>query len=104
MGPGSVGRYGEGMDELFALVAPMLVIAGLACGWVTEAVSPAHGYGLRGDMGLGVLGSAALAGALYGLNWFGGTGLVVTFVIGLMGAAFAIIGQRAFWQSPHLRT
>jgi uncharacterized membrane protein YeaQ/YmgE (transglycosylase-associated protein family) len=90
------------MNELIAFVAPMLVLAGLACGWTAEAVSPAGGFGLRGDMALGLVGSFVLAFVLYGLNWFGGTGLTVTFLIGVVGATFAIVAQRTLCRRPSL--
>ncbi len=90
------------MSEVIAFVAPMLVLAGLACGWTTEALAPARGYGLRGDMGLGLVGSFVLASVLYGLSWFGGAGLIATFVIGLAGAALAIFAPRMLWRSPSL--
>jgi uncharacterized membrane protein YeaQ/YmgE (transglycosylase-associated protein family) len=92
------------MSELIAYIAPILALAGLACGWTTEATWPARGYGLRGDMGLGLIGSFALAIVLYGLNWLGGVGLIAAFVIGVTGAAVVIIGQRTLWQNVHLRT
>ena len=91
------------MNELIAYVAPILALAGLSCGWVTEALSPARGYGLLGDMGLGLLGSFALAAALYGANGFG-IGLVAAFLVGVIGAAVLIIGQRMLWQNAHLKT
>jgi uncharacterized membrane protein YeaQ/YmgE (transglycosylase-associated protein family) len=91
------------MNELIAFAAPMLVLAGLACGWTAEAVSPAGGFGLRGDLALGFAGSAALAVALHGLNWFGGLGLVATFLIGVIGAAGVLVAQRALWPNPSPR-
>jgi uncharacterized membrane protein YeaQ/YmgE (transglycosylase-associated protein family) len=92
------------MGELIAYIAPMLVLAGLACGWTTQAALPARGYGLRGDMGLGLAGSFALASVLYGVNRLGGVGLVPAFLIGVTGAVFVIIAQRTLWQNPHLQT
>jgi uncharacterized membrane protein YeaQ/YmgE (transglycosylase-associated protein family) len=92
------------MNELLAFVAPILALAGLSCGWTSEALSPARGYGLRSDMALGLVGSFLLASVLYGLNWFGGVGLVVTFLIGVVGGALAIVAQRRLWRSPALAT
>ena len=92
------------MSELVAFAAPMLVLAAMACGWSADAFSPARGYGLLIDMGLGLAGSVALAMALYGANWFGPVGLFVIFFIGLTGGAVAIVGQRMFWQNPALVT
>jgi uncharacterized membrane protein YeaQ/YmgE (transglycosylase-associated protein family) len=88
------------MNELLIwFAAPMLLLAGLTCGWMTEAFSPAGGFGLRGDMALGFAGSVALAVALHGLNWFSGVGLFATFLIGLTGAAGILVAQRALWRT-----
>ena len=92
------------MNELMAFALPMLVLAAIACGWAADAVSPARGYGFRGDMALGLAGSVVLAGVLYGVNWFGPVGLIVTFLIGIVGGTIAIVGQRMFWQNPSLGT
>jgi uncharacterized membrane protein YeaQ/YmgE (transglycosylase-associated protein family) len=92
------------MNELLAFVGPMLALAGLSCGWTSAALSPARGYGLRGDMALGLVGSFVLASALYGLNWFVGNGLVVAFLIGVLGAVAAIVAQRRLWGSPAVTT
>ncbi len=104
MGRKALAGYGEVMSELIAYIAPMLVLAGLACGWTTEAASPARGYGLRADMGLGVVGSVALATVLHAVNWWGGVGLVPAFLIGIAGAASVIFAQRALWQNAHSQT
>lgn len=90
------------MNELIAFAAPMLVLAGLACGWTAETVAPAGGFGLRGDMALGFAGSFTLAGALHGLSWFSGIGLVATFLIGVTGAVAVLLAQRALWPSRGL--
>jgi uncharacterized membrane protein YeaQ/YmgE (transglycosylase-associated protein family) len=87
------------MNELIMLAAPMLVLAGIACGWMAESFSPTGGFGLRGDMAVGFAGSVALAVALHGLNWFSGAGLFVTFLIGVTGAAAVLVGQRALWRT-----
>lgn len=102
MGPTALRAYRHVMNELIAFVAPMLVLAGLSVGWLTEALSPARGYGLRGDMALGLVGSGVVAGVLYALNRLGDGGLVATFLIGLAGAAFAIVAQRTLWRRPSL--
>jgi uncharacterized membrane protein YeaQ/YmgE (transglycosylase-associated protein family) len=90
------------MNELIMFATPMLALAGLACGWTAEAVSPAGGFGLRSDMALGVAGSVALAIVLHGLNGLGGMGLVAVFGIGVTGAAIVLVAQRALWRSPAL--
>jgi uncharacterized membrane protein YeaQ/YmgE (transglycosylase-associated protein family) len=90
------------MSELLAFAAPMLVLAAMACGWTADAFSPAHGYGLLIDMGLGLAGAVVLATVLHGANVFGPVGLVVTLLIGAIGGTSAIVAQRRFWQSAAL--
>ena len=90
------------MTELLAFAAPMLVLAAMACGWTADAFSPARGYGLLLDMGLGLGGAVVLAAVLHGANVFGPVGLVVTLLIGVIGGTSAIVGQRRFWRSATL--
>ena len=90
------------MSELLAFAAPMLVLAAMTCGWAADTLSPARGYGLLIDMGLGLVGAVVLAAVLHGANVLGPVGLVVTFVIGAVGGSGAIVGQRRFWRSATL--
>ena len=92
------------MNELLiSFAAPMLLLAGAACGWTAEAFSAAGGFGLRGDMALGVAGGVALAVALHGLAWFSGVGLFATFLIGGTGAAAVLVAQRSLWRDTSPR-
>jgi uncharacterized membrane protein YeaQ/YmgE (transglycosylase-associated protein family) len=91
------------MTEHLAHMGPMLILAGLAVGWMAEAVSRARGYGLLPDMMLGLIGSVVGGGIL----WFvlsGAAGMVTMFVIGCAAAALIIIAQRSFWRSAALGT
>ena len=91
------------MVEHVAQMGPMLILAGLAAGWMAEAVSRARGYGLIPDMILGVVGSVAGGGVI----WFvisSDTGMVTMFLIGCAAAALMIFAQRSFWRSPRLGT
>jgi uncharacterized membrane protein YeaQ/YmgE (transglycosylase-associated protein family) len=86
-----------------AQMGPMLILAGLAAGWMAEAVSRTRGYGLIPDMVLGLVGSVAGGGTV----WFmisGNAGMVTMFLIGCATAALMIIAQRSFWRSARLAT
>jgi uncharacterized membrane protein YeaQ/YmgE (transglycosylase-associated protein family) len=91
------------MAEHIAQMGPMLILAGLAVGWMAEAVSRARGYGLLPDMILGLVGSVVGGG----LVWFllsGDAGMITMFTIGCAAAALIIIAQRSFWRSARLGT
>ena len=86
------------MIEHFAQMGPMLILAGLAAGWMAEAVSRARGYGLIPDMVLGLVGSI-VGGGIVWLVISGDAGMVAMFSIGCAAAALMIIAQRSFWRS-----
>ena len=86
------------MVEYVAQMGPMLLMAGLTAGWVSEAMSRARGYGFIYDMVLGLIGSL-LAGVAMAVLISREAGMVTIFVIGCAGAAAAIAGQRQFWRS-----
>jgi uncharacterized membrane protein YeaQ/YmgE (transglycosylase-associated protein family) len=91
------------MAEHVAQMAPMLILAGLAAGWMAEAVSRARGYGLIPDMALGLVGSVA-GGAIVWFVISGGAGMVTMFLIGCAAAVLMIIAQRSLWRSARLGT
>ena len=86
------------MLEHIVQMGPMLVLAGLAAGWVAEAVSRVGGYGLIPDMALSLVGSV-LAGTTVWIAFAGGAGMLAMFWIGAGGAALAVVAQRSFWRS-----
>ena len=87
--------------EEVARMGPLLVLAGLAVGWSTEAVSRAGGYGLIRDMGLGI-GGSVLAGLTGRIVIPGDVGMVAMGLIGSAGVALVIAGQRSVWRSARL--
>jgi uncharacterized membrane protein YeaQ/YmgE (transglycosylase-associated protein family) len=91
------------MVEHIAQMGPMLIVAGLAAGWMAEAVSRARGYGLIPDMVLGLIGSVA-GGGIAWLVISSDAGRVTTFLLGCTAAALMIIAQRSFWRSARLGT
>jgi uncharacterized membrane protein YeaQ/YmgE (transglycosylase-associated protein family) len=86
------------VTEYIAQMAPMLLLAGLAIGWVSEAVSRAKGYGFMYDLALGIVGSV-LAGIVMSVVVSREAGMVVMFVTGCIGATLALAAQRQFWRS-----
>lgn len=86
------------MFEYVAQMGPMLLLAGLAAGWVSEALSRARGYGFLYDMVLGLAGSL-LAGTAMSVLVSSEAGMATMFVIGCVGAAVVIAAQRQFWRS-----
>jgi uncharacterized membrane protein YeaQ/YmgE (transglycosylase-associated protein family) len=91
------------MIEHIAQMGPMLILAGLAAGWMAEAVSRARGYGLIPDMVLGLVGSVVGGGIV----WFvisNEAGMVTMFLVGCAAATLMIVAQRSFWRSARLAT
>jgi uncharacterized membrane protein YeaQ/YmgE (transglycosylase-associated protein family) len=91
------------MVEHIAQMGPMLILAGLATGWMAEAVSRARGYGLIADIVLGVVGGVA-GGAIVWLVISSDAGMVTMFLIGCAAATLMIIAQRSFWRSARFGT
>jgi uncharacterized membrane protein YeaQ/YmgE (transglycosylase-associated protein family) len=91
------------MSEHVAQMGPMLIVAGLATGWLSEAVARRGSYGLLRDMALGIGGSIA-AGAATPLLISDEVGMAGMFLLGVIGAAVVITGQRTLWRSARAAT
>ena len=89
--------------EHVAQMAPMLVLAGLAIGWLSEAVRSSGGYGFLVDVSIALVGSV-FVGALVLGGMSTGLGMVAMFGIGCGGATLAIIAQRGVWPSRRTGT
>jgi uncharacterized membrane protein YeaQ/YmgE (transglycosylase-associated protein family) len=89
------------LDHLIQM-GPMLLLAGVMAGWVAEAASRAGGHGFLVDMAVGLIGSAAVGGALWAVIATDAGGMVAMFLIGSAGAAGAIVAQRVLWPSASL--
>jgi uncharacterized membrane protein YeaQ/YmgE (transglycosylase-associated protein family) len=83
------------MLEHIVHIGPMLLVGGLAAGWVAEAVSR-RGYGLIPDMVLGLIGSVIGGGAVWVVG--AGEGMLAMFLIGCGAAALMIGAQRGLWR------
>ncbi len=73
------------------------VLVGLIAGWLAGSVMKGGGYGLIGDIGLGLGGSIVgswifqTVGASPGAGWF------MMVVVALVGAASVLVAQRKVW-------
>ena len=91
------------MFEHIMQLGPMLVLAGLIGGWVSEAASRARGYGVVLDMALGLIGSV-IGGVIAWSLFSSDIGMLAMLLIGCGGAALAIAAQRGLWRSALLGT
>jgi uncharacterized membrane protein YeaQ/YmgE (transglycosylase-associated protein family) len=85
------------MLEPIVQLGPMLILAGLAAGWIAEAITRTGGWGATWDMTLGVIGSVVV-GVTVWLGVSGGAGMATMFLIGCGGAALLIVAQRSVWR------
>lgn len=79
--------------ELFG----MWVVVGLIAGYLAGYVMKDGGYGLIGDIVLGVIGSLAGSMLFQAVGVSPGAGLAVAAVVAFIGAAIVIGGQRMLW-------
>ncbi|MGE5850379.1 MAG: GlsB/YeaQ/YmgE family stress response membrane protein [Candidatus Methylomirabilota bacterium] len=82
--------------ELFV----MWVVVGLMAGWLARIVIKGGGYGLIGDISLGLVGSIVGSVIFRGLEISPGAGMFMLVVVAFVGAAIAIVVQRKFWYAP----
>ena len=84
------------MLELFVMWA----IVRLLAGWPAGFDGNGGGYGLMGDMALGLVGSLLGSWIFLALGISVGVGLVALVVVASIGAAILIGAQRLFWHAP----
>jgi uncharacterized membrane protein YeaQ/YmgE (transglycosylase-associated protein family) len=82
--------------ELFVLWA----IVRLLAGWPTGFVVTSGGYGLMGDMALGLVGSLLGSWVFLALGVSVGAGLIATIAVASIGAVILIGAQRMLWHVP----
>ncbi len=75
----------------------MWVVVGLVVGWLAGFVMKSGGYGLKGDLILGLVGSIVGSWLFWALGVSPDAGLVVLGVVAVIGAAIAIVAQRKLW-------
>jgi uncharacterized membrane protein YeaQ/YmgE (transglycosylase-associated protein family) len=75
----------------------MWVVVGLVAGWLAGFVMKGGGYGLTGDMLLGLVGSIVGSWIFGILGISPGAGLFVTVAVAFLGAAAVLVAQRKLW-------
>jgi len=73
------------------------VVVGLLAGWLAGSVMKGGGYGLVGDMVLGLIGSVVGGWISWALSVSAGGGLVPTVFAAFVGAVIVIVAQRKVW-------
>jgi uncharacterized membrane protein YeaQ/YmgE (transglycosylase-associated protein family) len=73
------------------------VVVGLLAGWLAGSVMTGGGYGLVGDMVLGLIGSVVGGWIFWALSVSAGGGLVSTVFAAFVGAVIVIVAQRKVW-------
>ena len=73
------------------------VVVGLFAGWLAGLVMRGGGYGLIGDMVLGLVGSVVGGWIFRALGVSAGWGLVPTVSVAFVGAVIVIVAQRKVW-------
>jgi len=74
------------------------VAVGLAAGYLADFLMKGRGYGLMGDVLLGVGGSLVGGWVYHVLVSAPGTGWFAMVAVAFVGAVIFIVGQRMFWQ------
>ncbi len=75
------------------------IIVGLIAGWAASVVSRGHGYGLIGDLVIGLIG-ALIGGFVAGLFIHGSVGFIGTIIIAFLGALILLFILRMFRRGP----
>jgi uncharacterized membrane protein YeaQ/YmgE (transglycosylase-associated protein family) len=72
-------------------------VVGLLAGWLAGFVMKGGGYGLIGDMALGLVGSVVGGWIFRAVGASPEAGMVAVAVVAFIGAAILIVGQRKIW-------
>jgi uncharacterized membrane protein YeaQ/YmgE (transglycosylase-associated protein family) len=75
----------------------MWVVVGLVVGWLAGFIMKSGGYGLKGDLILGLVGSILGSWLFWALGISPDAGVVALGVVAFIGAAIAIVAQRKLW-------
>jgi uncharacterized membrane protein YeaQ/YmgE (transglycosylase-associated protein family) len=70
------------------------IIVGLVAGWLTGLVMKGGGYGIIGDLIVGLVG-ALIGGFVVGLLFHGSVGLIGSIVVAFIGAVILVAVLRA---------
>jgi uncharacterized membrane protein YeaQ/YmgE (transglycosylase-associated protein family) len=74
------------------------IVVGLIAGWAASSVSRGHGYGIIGDIIVGLIG-ALIGGFLAGFFIHGSVGLIGSIIIAFIGALILLAVLRMFGRS-----
>src|SRR6266852_1274659 len=98
MSRGKAGALRTGGTVMnFAMVVTS-VLVGLIAGWLAGRVMKDGGYGLKGDMILGLVGSMLGSLIFRVLGVSPEAGIAVLVVVAFVGAAIVIVAQRKLWE------
>ena len=75
----------------------MWVVVGLVAGWLAGIVMKGGGYGLIGDIVLGLVGSIVGSWIFRALGVYPRAGLLALVVVAFIGAVLVIGAQRMIW-------
>jgi uncharacterized membrane protein YeaQ/YmgE (transglycosylase-associated protein family) len=75
------------------------LVVGLVAGWLAGKVSRGHGFGLIGDIVVGLIG-ALIGGFLAGLIFHGSVGLLGSIIVAFLGAVLLLAILRAVSGRP----
>jgi len=75
----------------------MWVVVGLAAGWLAGLTMKDGGYGLMGDLALGLAGSL-VASVVFRALGFSEAGVFALIAVAFLGAAAVLLAQRQFWR------
>jgi uncharacterized membrane protein YeaQ/YmgE (transglycosylase-associated protein family) len=81
----------------FAMIATS-VLVGLMAGWLAGRVIKDGGYGLKGDIVLGLVGSILGSLLFRALGVSPESGIAVLVIVAFVGAAIVIVAQRKLWE------
>jgi uncharacterized membrane protein YeaQ/YmgE (transglycosylase-associated protein family) len=73
------------------------VVVGLLAGGLAGTVMKDGGYGLIGDLLLGLVGSVAAGWIFWALGVSAGGGLFPTVFVAFVGAVIVLVAQRKVW-------
>lgn len=80
------------------------VVVGLLAGWLAGFAMKDGGYGLIGDMVLGLVGSVAGGWIVRALGIPVGGGLFPNVLVAFLGAVIVIVAQRKLWHTARPAT
>ena len=75
----------------------MWMVVGLVAGWLAGIVMKGGGYGLIGDIVLGLVGSIVGSWIFRALGVSAGAGLFAAVVVAFVGVVLVVFAQRKLW-------